>query len=158
MCSSVAILDTPPLIDSATETTAEQANVAAYRTAVEAVAAIAYLINQQTAGGDTDSVWSELAADLSDNGDIDVSAGTEIDYTYIDYNLKLGKKVMIDVALGLSEFGPGAGADGTMTRVAYIHNLSKKTRLTAGYRSSAIDAPGFDKAETVMAFGLRKKF
>ena len=76
--SSVNIFDTPPLIDSTTDTTEEQTDVAAYRAAVEAVTAIAYEIDQQTAGGDTDSVLTELAADLAD-GEIDGSAGTEID-------------------------------------------------------------------------------
>jgi len=76
--SSVDIFDTPPLVDDTTDTTGEQTNVAAYRAAVEAVTAIAYEIDQQTAGGDTDSVLTELAADLADGGGIDGSAGAEI--------------------------------------------------------------------------------
>jgi len=43
------------------------------------VTAIAFQINQQTAGGDTDSVLAELSADLADGGGIDGSAGTQID-------------------------------------------------------------------------------
>ena len=75
--SSVDIFDTPPLVDSTTDSTEEQAAVAAYRTAVEAVTAIAWQIDQQTSGGDSDSVLAELAADLAD-GVIDGSAGSEI--------------------------------------------------------------------------------
>jgi VCBS repeat-containing protein len=75
--SSVDIFDTPPLVDSTTDSTEEQAAVAAYRTAVEAVTAIAWQIDQQTSGGDSDSVLAELAADLAD-GAIDGSAGSEI--------------------------------------------------------------------------------
>ena len=77
--SSIDIFDTPPLVDSTTDTTEEQTDVAAYRAAVEAVTAVAYQIDQQTAGGTTDSVLAELAADLADGGGIDGSAGTEID-------------------------------------------------------------------------------
>jgi hypothetical protein len=76
--SSVDIFDTPPLVDSTTDSTEEQAAVAAYRTAVEAVTAIAWQIDQQTSGGDSDSVLAELAADLADGGGIDGSAGSEI--------------------------------------------------------------------------------
>ena len=50
MDGSIDIFDTPPLIDSTTTSTAAQADVAAYRTAVEAVTAIAFQISQQTAG------------------------------------------------------------------------------------------------------------
>ena len=79
MDSSIDIFDTPPLVDSTTDSAAEQAAVAAYRTAVEAVTAIAYQIDQQTAGGSTDSVLAALSADLADGGVIDGSAGdTEI--------------------------------------------------------------------------------
>lgn len=79
MDGSIDIFDTPPLVDSTTTSADQQANVAAYRAAVEAVTAIAYQIGQQSATGDTDSVLSELAADLADGGGIDGSAGTLID-------------------------------------------------------------------------------
>ena len=61
MDSSIDIFDTPPLVDSTTDSAAAQADVAAYRTAVEAVTAIAFQINQQTADGNTDSVLAELS-------------------------------------------------------------------------------------------------
>jgi hypothetical protein len=78
MDSSIDIFDTPPLVDDTTASVAEQADVAAYRTAVEAVTAIAFQINQQSSDGNTDSVLSELSADLADGGGIDGSAGTQI--------------------------------------------------------------------------------
>lgn len=64
--SSVDIFDTPPLVDNTTTSTQQQTDVAAYRAAVEAVTAIAFQINKQSSGGDTDSVLTELAADLAD--------------------------------------------------------------------------------------------
>lgn len=76
--SSVDIFDTPPLINDSTVTTDAQADVAAYRTAVEAITAIAYQISEQSSGASTDTVLADLAADLSD-GAIDGSAGTTLD-------------------------------------------------------------------------------
>ena len=73
--SSVDIFDTPPLINSATISTAEQAKVAAYRTAIEAITAIAYQISQQSPGATADTVLADLAADLADNDIIDGSSG-----------------------------------------------------------------------------------
>lgn len=67
--SSVDIFDTPPLVDDTTDTTEEQGEVAAYRSAVEALTAVAYQMQQQSAG-DSDTVLAELAADLAD-GSID---------------------------------------------------------------------------------------
>lgn len=76
--SSVDIFDTPPLVDNTTTSTQQQTDVAAYRAAVEAVTAIAFQINQQSSGGDTDSVLTELADDLADGNGIDGSAGSQI--------------------------------------------------------------------------------
>ena len=45
--SSVDIFDTPPLVDSTTVSAEQQAQVAAYRAAVEAVTAIAFIINEK---------------------------------------------------------------------------------------------------------------
>ncbi len=67
----VNIFDTPPLINDETDTAEEQENTAAYRTAVEALTAIVYEMEQLSQGeGDTNSVLSELVDDLAD-GNID---------------------------------------------------------------------------------------
>ena len=83
---NVDIFDTPPLLDSTTDSLEEQANVAAYRTAVEAVSAVVYEMSQQAAG-DTNTVLAELAGDLADgaiDGTVDgqpsdVFTGTTLD-------------------------------------------------------------------------------
>ena len=74
MTSEVDIFDVPPLVDSTTDEEDELADVAAYRAAVEAVTAIAFTIDQQTAEGDTDTVLEAIALDLADGGGIDGSA------------------------------------------------------------------------------------
>ncbi len=71
--SQIDIFDTPPLLDSTTDSLEEQADVAAYRTAVEAISSVVYEMSQQAAG-DTDTVLAELAGDLSD-GQIDGNVG-----------------------------------------------------------------------------------
>jgi hypothetical protein len=73
--NSIDIFDTPPLINSVTVSTAEQANVAAYRMAIEAITAIAYQISQQWVATSADTVLADLAADLADNDIIDGSSG-----------------------------------------------------------------------------------
>jgi len=71
MSGDIDIFDVPPLVDSTTTTTAQQADVAAYRTAVEALTAVVFQMQQQSsAGADVDAVLSELANDLAD-GNID---------------------------------------------------------------------------------------
>lgn len=76
--STVDIFSVPPLIDSTTDTEARQADVAAYRAAVEAVTAVAFQVSQQVSGSDPDSVLGDLAADLADGGGIDGSTGSTI--------------------------------------------------------------------------------
>lgn len=65
--TGVDIWDTPPLIDTTTDTTAEQTDVAAYRTAIEALSAVVFNMSE-TAGGTVtpDSMLAELTADLGD--------------------------------------------------------------------------------------------
>ena len=78
MNRTVNIFDNPPLVDNTTVSKEAQANVAAYRAAIEAVTAVAFQIDKQNSGSDTDSVLAELAADLADGGGINGSAGTKI--------------------------------------------------------------------------------
>jgi hypothetical protein len=66
IAADVDIFDTPPLIDSTTDTPEEQASVASYRTAVEALTAVAFEMQQVSAAVDTDAVLTVLASDLSD--------------------------------------------------------------------------------------------
>lgn len=73
--TSVDIFNTPPLIDSTTDTVTKQSSVAHYRAAVEALTAVVYTMNQQVAGTSTDKLMTELVADLGDGGGINGSAG-----------------------------------------------------------------------------------
>ncbi len=74
--SSIDIFDTPPLVDDTTDTTAEQTAVAAYRAAVEAVTAVVYEMDQQSAGTTPDVVLSEITSDLANDGVIDGTTET----------------------------------------------------------------------------------
>ena len=76
--SSVDIFSTPALINNVTASTAEQAKVAGYRSAVEAIAAIVFQISQQSASATADIVLADLAADLADNDIIDGSSGSTL--------------------------------------------------------------------------------
>ncbi len=69
MSGDIDIFDTPPLVDNTTESIAEQADVAAYRSAVEALTAVVFEMEQQSSG-DVDTVLAELGMDLVD-GNID---------------------------------------------------------------------------------------
>ena len=71
MGSTVDIFDTPPLVDGTTDTNEEQAAVAAYRAAVEAVTAVVYEMDQRSAGTTPDVVLRELTSDLAADGEID---------------------------------------------------------------------------------------
>ena len=84
--STVDIFDTPPLIDSTTDTTAEQTAVASYRTAVESLTAMAFELGQNSAATpvSADDMFSALTEDLSDGGVIDGSVvGSPIDATVL---------------------------------------------------------------------------
>ena len=84
--STVDIFDTPPLIDSTTDTLAEQTATAQYRAAIEAVTAIAYQISEQ-APGDADAILAELTDDLADgsiDGTVDGSTSTVFTSTSLD--------------------------------------------------------------------------
>ena len=79
MPAGIDIFDMPPLIDSTTDTTAEQADVAAYRTAIEALTAVTYQMQQQSGSSSVDAVLSELTNDLADgviDGMVDGIAST----------------------------------------------------------------------------------
>ncbi|KRT58914.1 hypothetical protein Ga0076813_14494, partial [endosymbiont of Ridgeia piscesae] len=69
--SSIDIFDTPPLINDTTDSAEEQRATATYRTAVEALTAVVYEMEQHSTG-DSNAVLSELANDLAD-GAIDGS-------------------------------------------------------------------------------------
>jgi len=70
--TGVDIWDTPPLIDSTTDTNPEQSAVAAYRTAVEALTAVVFNMSTTAGGGavTAEIMFAELTSDLSD-GNID---------------------------------------------------------------------------------------
>ncbi len=73
MPGNIDIFATPPLIDANTDTVPEQADVAAYRSAVEALTAVVFAMEQQSSG-DVETVLSELSLDLAD-GAIDGMVG-----------------------------------------------------------------------------------
>ena len=86
MSGSVDIFDTPPLIDETTTTDASQSDVAAYRSAIEAVTAVAFEMEKQSSG-DVQTVLSELSLDLADgviDGTIDGSPSEVFGGTTLD--------------------------------------------------------------------------
>lgn len=86
MPDSIDIFDTPPLIDSTTTTGASQGEVAAYRSAIEAVTAIAFEMEKQSTG-DVQTVLSELSMDLADgviDGMIDGNSSAVFSDTALD--------------------------------------------------------------------------
>ncbi|QYZ66902.1 MAG: hypothetical protein HPY30_13445 [Gammaproteobacteria bacterium (ex Lamellibrachia satsuma)] len=70
LSGDIDIFATPPLVDDTTDTTDEQADVASYRAAVEALTAVVAQIDDQLPDADANAVLEELAADLS-TGQID---------------------------------------------------------------------------------------
>jgi hypothetical protein len=85
LSSDTDIFNTPPLIDEDTDTTEEQQATSDYRTAVTAVAAVVYEIEQQSGGVSANDVLTEFTNDLADDGSInDSDAGGAIDATVIE--------------------------------------------------------------------------
>jgi hypothetical protein len=74
MSGNIDIFNTPPLIDNSTITTSEQADVALYRSAIEAFTAVVYQMGQQSTAGSGDALMTELSGDLAD-GKIDGMIG-----------------------------------------------------------------------------------
>ncbi len=72
---TVDIFATPPLVNDDTDTTEELADVAAYRSAVEATAAIIFQISQQSSDSNPDDILAGLALDLADDHILNGSAG-----------------------------------------------------------------------------------
>lgn len=69
LSSEVDIFNTPPLVDSTTDTTAEQQDTADYRAAITSIAAVVNQMEGQV-GGDAAAVFKELTNDMAD-GNID---------------------------------------------------------------------------------------
>ena len=87
MPGDIDIFDVPPLVDDTTDTTAEQSAVAAYRSAVEALTAIVFQMEQHTSGAGVDAVLSELSIDLADgviDGTVDGIPSTIFTSTTLD--------------------------------------------------------------------------
>ena len=103
--SDVDIFDTPPLLDSTTDSLEDQANVAAYRTAVEAVSAVVYEMSLQAAG-DTDTVLAELAGDLAD-GAIDGTVGGQPSDVFTSTTLDVLDKDPATLPIPNSDDGSG---------------------------------------------------
>ena len=70
MSGDIDIFDQPPLVDNTTVTTANQSSVAAYRSAVEALTAVVFEMQQQSGVDSVDALMAELSGDLAD-GSID---------------------------------------------------------------------------------------
>ncbi|MDH5447108.1 MAG: Ig-like domain-containing protein [Gammaproteobacteria bacterium] len=82
--NKVDIFTTPPLINSDTDTTEEQAAVAEYRTAIEALTAIVHAMGSNGSGTaqTAEDMLTELTADLSDgviDGNVDGAPSSIID-------------------------------------------------------------------------------
>ena len=83
MDENIDIFNTPPLVNSSTETAEDQEAATQYRAAIEALTAIVYQIQEFTGdtGVSTDEVLTSLASDLSD-GLIDGQVNGELVGTY----------------------------------------------------------------------------
>jgi aspartate 1-decarboxylase len=87
MSGDIDIFDTPPLVDSTTDSAEEQTDVAAYRSAVEALTAVVFQMEEQSAGGSVDAVLGELSLDLADgiiDGTVDSVPSTIFTSTTLD--------------------------------------------------------------------------
>ncbi|MFV2057847.1 MAG: porin [Thiohalomonadales bacterium] len=89
-------------------------------------------------------------------------------YTFLGYDLKMGKNVFVfqyalydsdgqmkAVDNGASAAGAPVAADRDYLALAIIHNMSKQTRIFAGYRDTSTD---FNGDEAVISVGVRKTF
>lgn len=69
--TDIDIFSTSPLVDNTTDTPDKLADVAAYRSAIEALTSVLYEMSQNNAGSTPDDVLSELITDLADGNSID---------------------------------------------------------------------------------------
>lgn len=82
MPASIDIFTTPPLVDNAVDTTQKLSDVLAYRTAIEALAAIVFQMQEHASTSATaEDIFMELAMDLAD-GLIDAKLGVTASTVY----------------------------------------------------------------------------
>jgi len=91
-----------------------------------------------------------------DDGTGGATATTDPSHLFLAYQMKMGKNVF---AINYGSYDADSAAvlspDETYLALGVIHNFSKKTRVFAGYRSTASDD---DSEESVITVGVRKVF
>lgn len=81
--------------------------------------------------------------------------GTDVDYMYVNYDMKMGKNTFT-ASIGTKETDGNPGADLDFTRLALKHKFSKKTSAWIGFVAVGVDAAGND--EDVTSLGMRVDF
>lgn len=81
--------------------------------------------------------------------------GTDVDYMYVNYDMKMGKNTFT-ASIGTQETDGAPGADLDFTRLALKHKFSKKTSAWIGFVAVGVDAAGND--EDVTSLGMRVDF
>jgi hypothetical protein len=139
---SVDIFDTPPLIDDTTTTDASQSEVAAYRSAIEAVSAIAFEMEKQSTG-DVQTVLSELSMDLADgviDGTVDGNPSEVFGGTTLDVLAQTPATLVI----------PNTNPPQTVSQVQEIL-VSEKATTGSTTATEAIDIGGSVNTTTIPA-------
>ena len=95
--NSTDIFTTPPLITANTTDSASKSQVAAYRQAIEAVAAVANAVSEAGGGANAQEAFDALTEDLSD-GNIDGQSDTGAIATFTAIGANLGTVVTQDVS------------------------------------------------------------
>jgi|SaaInl5LU_22_DNA_1037371.scaffolds.fasta_scaffold01718_11 hypothetical protein len=128
--STTDIFTTSPLITSATTTPAQQAQVAAYRQAIEAVAAISNAVSESGGGATAQEAFDALTEDLSD-GTIDGQSDTGAVAAFADVTGTLQATVTQDVSTLM--------IPGTTTTVGAIASVLTDERAATGNTGTATD-------------------
>ena len=128
--SSTDIFTTSPLITSATTTPAQQAQVAAYRQAIEAVAAISNAVSESGGGATAQEAFDALTEDLSD-GTIDGQSDTGAVAAFEGVTATLQATVTQDVST--------LNIPGTTTTVGAIATVLTEERTATGNIATTTD-------------------
>jgi hypothetical protein len=124
------IFTTPPLVTSDTITVTQQADLVAYRQAIEAVAAIANALSESGGGASAQEAYDALIEDLSD-GDIDGQSDSGAVEAFASVTETLEATVTQDVSVLVI---PGTGM-----RVSGIKEMLVTEALTTGNATNAED-------------------
>jgi len=142
MSGNIDIFDVPPLVDSTTLSAASQADVAAYRTAVEALTAVVFQMEQQSVGGNSDAVLSELSNDLAD-GVIDgtVSGAPSVIFTNTTLDVLAQNPASLPIPNSPTSQTVGDVQAILVSETATTHSTTTTTELAAGGSINTMPLP-----------------